>query len=352
MSGTKSSDRVVFASGAAPVRCADAVSHGIMHEDAARERVGLACGANFYPVRAVARVSLDGYEVRVKPDGASDKVAANSQVLLEIKCPHARHMRSQIETRMLLDARQCLLELFAFPNAKCLVYAVLNYAPAGEQRNSNYDSALRRLDRADAMEALGAIRRAGCVEDFALDRANLEVGAILARMVGSATELPKLSDMGTAKAMKFLPELFGDVPASLQPHIAKGLRRDDTVGKDRELIAATGDQCIDGVPVSEFPRFFLRFAGRVAFYHFCLQRLPPEDADAMLGRCCTDKSDVQRTRSCLARILRGDSPGSPETSADYVFRMAAKEQNQPRAPPRSGGPPCPRQASTEKRDVT
>ena len=151
-------------------------------------------------------------------------------------------------------------------------------------------------------------------------------------MAESAVELPKVSEMTTEQASKLIPELFECVPTSLRPFIAKGLRLDDAVGQDREAIATLGDRRIDGVPASEFPRFFLRFAGRVAFYHFCLQHLPPEEADAMLGRSCMDPSDVQRTRACRSRILGGSR--GPDTSADVIFRIASEEQNQPRGAPR------------------
>ena len=121
--------QVVFASGAAATHSREAARHGMRHEDLARERVGLACGVHFHPVREVTGVRLDDFEVRVKPDGTSHRVPQSSKVILEIKCPHSKNMRNQIGAIMQLHARQCLLELLAFPEAACLLFAVLNYKP-------------------------------------------------------------------------------------------------------------------------------------------------------------------------------------------------------------------------------
>ena len=112
-----------------------------------------------------ASVQLDDFEVRVVPDGASDVVPQKSKVILEIKCPHSKNMRNQAGTRMQLHARQCLLELLAYPEAACLLFAVLNYMPGAALSTRNYDSVLHRLDRASAMEALAEIcaRGLACV---------------------------------------------------------------------------------------------------------------------------------------------------------------------------------------------
>ena len=139
--------------------------------------------------------------------------------------------------------------------------------------------------------------------------------------------------MRTAQAAVLLPELFAEIPEHLRQHIAKDFRYDDHVLEDCSKIAALADQCIDGVPLSEFPRFFLHFSGRVAFYHFCLQHLP-EEAQAMLGRCCQKASDVRGTDARRRHILGGKNAGM---SADAIFDLARSEQNRPR-----GKVPAPR----------
>ena len=166
----------------------------------------------------------DGFEVRVKPDGTSHRVPQSSKVILEIKCPHSKNMRNQIGARMQLHARQCLLELLAFPEAACLLFAVLNYKPGEEPSARNYDSVLHRLNRAGAMEALAEIRARGIVRDFAEGIENVAVDDILSRMVLAAVELPKVSRMRTAQAAALLPELFVEIPEHLRQHIAKGFR--------------------------------------------------------------------------------------------------------------------------------
>ena len=123
------SQHVSFASGSAPVRSRDAVRHGVRQEARARHKISRACGILFHPVREVASVHLGDVEVRVKPDGATDIVPQRSNAILEIKCPFSKNMRNQIGSRMSLHARQCLLELIAFPEAAFLIFAVLNYAP-------------------------------------------------------------------------------------------------------------------------------------------------------------------------------------------------------------------------------
>ena len=117
---------VFFASGAARVYSNEAVRHGLRQEAPARERISRACGVLFYPVQEVVSVLLGKYEVRVKPDGANGSDPRQISALLEIKCPYSKNMRNQIGSRMKLHARQCLLELVAFPTAEFLIFAVLN----------------------------------------------------------------------------------------------------------------------------------------------------------------------------------------------------------------------------------
>ena len=168
------------------------------------------------------------------------------------------------------------------------------------------------------MEALAQIRSHGLVRDFAESIENAVVDDILSRMVSATVELPKVSRMRTVQAAAMLPELFAEIPELLWQHIAKGYRYDDDFPKDCKRIAALGDQRIDGVPLSEFLRFFLRYSGRVAFYHFCLQHLPGE-AQAMLGRCCQKASDVRGTDARRRHILGGKSTGM---SADAISDLA------------------------------
>ena len=313
---------VSFASGSTAVRSRHAVRHGLRHEAPARRKISRACGVVFYPVEEVSSVRLGDVEIRVKPDGASDAVPHRSKAILEIKCPFSKNMRNQIGARMSLHARQCLLELLAFPEAAFLIFAVMNYAPGEETSNRNYDSALFRLNRADAVEALDELRTSGLATAFAKDEPNAEVDAVLERMVAAAVSLPKVGEMKTAKAMELLPELFREIPPHLVDYIAKSFRCDDQVLDDCEKIAALGDHFVDGIAMSEFPRYLLRFSGRVALYRFCQHHLP-EDADAMLRRCCLDLSQANRARSWLGYR-------DPTLPAGAVFDIARSCQNMPR----------------------
>ena len=316
------SQLVSFASGSAPVRSPDAVCHGVRQEASARRKISRACGILFHPVREVASVHLGDVEVRVKPDGATDIVPQRSAAILEIKCPFSKNMRHQIGSRMSLHARQCLLELIAFPEAAFLVFAVLNYAPGEETSKQNYDSVLHRLDRASAVRALDELRAVGLLRAFAKDELNPRVDAALERMVSTAVPLPKVSKMKTAKAIELLPELFREIPPHLVDYIAKAFRRDDDVLDDCSRVAAVGAHFVDGIPICELPRYFLRFSGRVALHRFCQHHLP-EQADSMLGRCCLNPSDVKRAQSWL-------SYKDPSLPANVVFDIARREQNKPR----------------------
>jgi hypothetical protein len=46
-------------------------------------------------------------------------------VIFEVKCPWSRGMRKQAGSRLELHAKQCLLELAAYPSAACLIFAAL-----------------------------------------------------------------------------------------------------------------------------------------------------------------------------------------------------------------------------------
>ena len=96
---------------------------------------------------------------------------------------------------------------------------------------------------------------------------------------------------------------------------------------DTERLAAPGDCAVRGVPLALFPNFYLRFAGRIALYHYCKQKCPDE-ADEILARCCFAASTAGSTRSKYAIMLRHyDS----STGVDALFCKAAAEQGQ-RAP--------------------
>lgn len=317
-----SSQIVSFASGSAPVRSRDAVRHGVLHEASARHKISRACGIWFHPVEEVASLHLGDVEVRVKPDGATDIVPQRSTAILEIKCPFSKNMRNQIGSRMSLHARQCLCELIAFPEAAFLIFAVLNYAPGEETSNRNYDSVLHRLDRASAVDALDELRAVGLLRAFAKDELNPRVDAVLERMVSTAVPLPKVSRMKTAKAIELLPELFREIPRHLVDHIAKAFRHDDDVLDDCSRVAAVGAHFVDGIPICDLPRYFLRFSARVALHRFCQHHLP-EQADSMLGRCCLSPSDVKRAQSWL-------SYKESSLPANVVFDIARREQNKPR----------------------
>ena len=166
------SQRVSFASGSAPVRSRDAVRHGVRQEASARRKISRACGIWFHPVEEVASLHLADVEIRVKPDGATDIVPQRSAAILEIKCPFSKNMRHQIGSRMSLHARQCLLELIAFPEAAFLIFAVLDYAHGEETSKQNYDSVLHRLDRASAVRALDELRAVGLLRALAKDELN------------------------------------------------------------------------------------------------------------------------------------------------------------------------------------
>jgi hypothetical protein len=112
------------------------------------------------------------------------------------------------------------------------------------------------------------------------------------------------------------------MPKPLRVYIAKGLRYDSEVEKERAKIAAVGDHRVADVPVSEFPKYVLHFSGRVAYYRFCAQHLPGEE-DAMLLRSCVGPSDVDGARTRL-------SHQDPEADAGAVFRIACQRQNKPR----------------------
>ena len=195
-----------YASGPITVFSADAARHGAQCEGHALKQLSGAFGVPLYLAR-VANVWLGDAEVRVKPDAASVMDPREVNIIFEIKCPYSVAARKCIRDRIHLHARQCLLELLAFPLASCLVFAVFDYDPAAGALE-HYDSAVHRLDRTSADEAVAELERLDLMQDLAGDVPNLVVAAILRRMVAKAVELPKVKDMTPTKVATLLPELF------------------------------------------------------------------------------------------------------------------------------------------------
>ena len=153
------------------------------------------------------------------------------------------------------------------------------------------------------------------------------VADILRRMVAAAVPMPKLSAMRVSEAQRLVPELYEHIPRYLRRYVAHEVRLDGKVAADSERLAALGDCAVRGVPLALFPNFYLRFAGRIALYHYCKQKCP-EEADEILARCCFAASTAGSTQSKYASMLRHyDS----STGVDALFCKAAAEQGQ-RAP--------------------
>ena len=209
---------------------------------------------------------------------------------------------------MQLHARQCLLELLAFPEAACLLFAVLNYKPGEEPSARNYDSVLHRLNRASAMEALAEIRERGVMRDFAKGIENADVDDIISRMVSAAVELPKVSRMRTAQAAALLPELFAEIPEHLRQHIAKGFRYDDDVPEDCRRIAALGDQRIDGVPCRSFPASFCATPGASPSTTFACSTCRAKRKQCSAGA-------ARRRRTCRVPTRVADTSSAAKTQA-------------------------------------
>ena len=148
------------------------------------------------------------------------------------------------------------------------------------------------------------------------------VAVILRRMVAVAVPMPKLGALRMSDAQRLIPELYEHIPAHLRGYVAHEVRLDDEVAADTERLAAFGGCAVRGMPLSLFPKFYLRFAGRIALYHYCKQKCP-EEADEILKRCCFTTSTAASARSKYASMLRyyGGSAG-----VDAIFCHAAAEQ--------------------------
>lgn len=148
------------------------------------------------------------------------------------------------------------------------------------------------------------------------------VAVILQRMVAVAVPMPKLGALRMSDAQRLIPELYEHIPAHLRGYVAHEVRLDDEVAADTERLAAFGGCAVRGMPLSLFPKFYLRFAGRIALYHYCKQKCP-EEADEILKRCCFTTSTAASARSKYASMLRyyGGSAG-----VDAIFCHAAAEQ--------------------------
>ena len=163
-------------------------------------------------------------------------------MIFEVKCPWSRGMRKQVGSRLELHAKQCLLELAAYPSAACLIFAALCFRPQGSGRH--YDSALSRINRADAMRALTDMEAQGLME-CVLDESAVEgaaevdataasqsdrVAVILQRMVAAAVPMPKLGALRMSDAQRLIPELCEHVPVHLRGYVAHEVRLDDSSG--------------------------------------------------------------------------------------------------------------------------
>ena len=148
------------------------------------------------------------------------------------------------------------------------------------------------------------------------------VAVILQRMVAVAVPMPKLGALRMSDAQRLIPELYEHIPVHLRGYVAHEVRLDDEVAADTERLAAFGGCAVRGMPLSLFPKFYLRFAGRIALYHYCKQKCP-EEADEILKRCCFTTSTAASARSKYASMLRyyGGSAG-----VDAIFCHAAAEQ--------------------------
>ena len=103
-----------------------AVQHGLRCERLAVEELSSALGAPLFPVRSAGVLDLGGCQIRVWPDASNKPDAHDSEVILEVKCPYTPAMRRNLANRLHFHGRQCLLQLLAFPNARCLIFAALD----------------------------------------------------------------------------------------------------------------------------------------------------------------------------------------------------------------------------------
>ncbi len=186
----------------------------------------------------------------------------------------------------------------------------------------------------------GAAKGAGEVD--ATTASKLErVADILQRMVAAAVPMAKLSAMRMSEAQRLVPELYEHIPRYLRGYVAHEVRLDGKVAADTERLAALGDCAVRGVPLSLFPNFYLRFAGRIALYHYCKQKCP-EEADEILARCCFTASTAASTRS------KYDS----SAGVDALFCVAAAEQGQRAPAGDNAGRFAAGQGCTKRRRVT
>ena len=203
-----SNRRVAFASGPIAVFCEDAVRHGAKYERHALKQLCEALGVCLYTLESATSVwPTRDLEVRVKPDATNASCPFEASVLFEIKCPYTEAARNSIHYRMRLHARQCFLELLAFPRAACLVFAVFDVDPNGTG-HAYRDSNLHRLNRASVQAARAELERLGLMQDLASDTPNEAVDAILQVMLAEAVGLPGVRDMTPLVAQELLPELF------------------------------------------------------------------------------------------------------------------------------------------------
>ena len=130
-------------------------------------------------------------------------------------------------------------------------------------------------------------------------------------MVIAAVPMAMLSAMRMSEAQRLVPELYEHIPRYLRGYVAHEVRLDGKVAADTERLAALGDCAVRGIPLSLFPNFYLRFAGRIALYHYCKQKCHPR----VLLLHCADGSlhaiQVRQQRGCGRSLLRGRHRAGP-----------------------------------------
>lgn len=324
---------VVWASGnKAHAQNPKACQHGIDYEPVVIKRLSKAFGVQLFEVSDVLDLRLTpNITVRVIPDGSNKPNVLESEIILEVKCPYSRKMRSRIADRMELHARQCCFELLASPNAKYLIFAAVASKPVDQGGKGGIQNTdFKRLHRQAALDALTEIQANGLVEDFATEKSNDKITSILARMLTKASLLPKLSNLKVEIAMSILPDLFSHVPEHLREWIAHDVRRDRYVESDCMTLASCSQDTVVGtLNMKEFPKYYLRYSGRIAFYHFCLQSMPLK-AEELLHRCCFKDGDVSAIKFKHGQLMRKNNL-SLNTHVQLIFQQATQDQNQPEA---------------------
>ena len=182
--------------------------------------------------------------------------------------------------------------------------------------------ALRELDAQGLTECMldeGAAKDAGEVDATTASKLD-RVADILRRMVAAAVPMPKLSAMRASEAQRLVPELYEHIPRYLRRYVAHEVRLDGKVAADTERLAALGDCAVRGVPLALFPNFYLRFAGRIALYHYCKQKCPEEADEIHDGSAGVD------ALFCKAAAEQGQRAPAGEPAVLNAGRFAADQR--------------------------